>query len=269
MYVIEFELSNTRYKDNSTPYIIVYPDSIPEEVAASLNRLHDHNDLLLSEEAEARDIDIKNKISNLNEMIDPILAKYDVIGRVVPHTDRSNLGHKSVIYLDWDIDDVSGCAYREDYLTYRQHSLFFSGFYFNGDPANWYVNKSDDENLKFIENAIAQSVAAVKNWMETVDYVLDNLHDIEDRVISQLSRFEYDGVAIDDIDIETHITDGAYRYNSGPQIDDSIIISFRVYGYGGKIDLDIKYTWGEWNSMDVNKKLINIIKYRKRKYGLA
>lgn len=267
-YEFEFELSNTRSEYDKAH---VFGDSslTPSKIAAQLNKLHDDGSLLLLEEAKERDAAIRNKMSNLGEMIDPILVKYDITGRVIPNIDNPKLGHEQVIILKWDIDDVLGCEYYESTLTYRQHHVIFTGFYFNGHSADWYVEKSDQENLRFIENAIAQTVSAVKNWMETVDYVVDNLHDIEYQVNSELSRFEYDGVTIDDIDVKTNLDDPTSSYKSGPRIDDSIIISFHMYGYGGKIDLDVKYTWGEWNSIDINKKLINIIKYRKRKYDLA
>lgn len=269
MYRFNFELSNTRFIYDR-PYIFGYANVTPSEIADQLNKLHDDNDLLLEDEAKKRDVEIKNKISTLSEMIDPILVKYDVTGQVVvPDTSSSELSHTQRISLNWDIDDILGCECHKNTLTYRQHSLFFSGFYFNGYSPAWDVEKSDKENLKFIENAIAQTVAEVKNWVETVDYVLDNLYDIEDQVNSQLSSFEYDRVAIDDIKVKTDLDDRYISYRSGPRIDDAIIISFHMYGYDGKIDLNVKYTWGEWNSIDINKKLINIIKYRKRKYGLA
>lgn len=272
MYKFEFELSNTK-SGYTRPFIFGYADITPSKIAAMLNRLHDDKILLLSEEADERSTAIEDKLSNLSEMIDPILVKYGITGQVVLDADVSQLIHEKSIILGWDIDDILGCEYHETELTYRNHILYFPGFSFEGFAVGWDFEKSDKENLKCVESAIAQTVVEVKNWMETVDYVLDNLHSIGNKVSSQLSRFEYDGVSIDDINVKTDLDPysmSSYRSGSrsAPVIDEAIIISFHIYGYDGKIDLNAKYTWGEWKSMDVNKKLINIINYRKRKYNL-
>lgn len=240
---------------------------IYETILNGLNKAYEKGDVVLDSEASENIEHRQDICDEIVSFIDDAYAKYNITGHASISDKFVNNVREDFIYPDPGVTAICGLDYYPSsgymsYVTYRNRKHETSSF----DLSTMIDNYKDA--LPKMEANIRKISEEVRYWISAVDYVESNGHRIDSEVRDTLENFQYEDVYVDNIEVND-ILDNYYAYYiTKHPVDEMIEISFDLYGYNGQIDLQAKMTYAEWKSTDIQKKLVNMIKYRKRKYGI-
>lgn len=241
---------------------------IYETILNDLNEAYEKGDIVTDSEISENIENRRDICDEIVSFIDDSYAKYDITGHAsIPDKFISDV-KKDLVHVYPNVTSICGLdyhtasGYKQSYVTYRNRKYEIHSF-------NFYTFINDYKHeLPKMENTICEVSEEVRYWISVVDYLESNGHRIDSEVRNMLENFQYEDVYVDNIEVKD-ISDEYYgRYITEHPVDEMIEISFDLYGYNGQIDLQVRMTYAEWKSTYIEKKLVNMIKYGKRKYGI-
>lgn len=268
---VEFELDGIGSPLEHDPTISVWfkPSRIfnlPNDVTKVINKGIENGYYMPVE-----DIDRFNELAekakdDVISVVDELMSKYHAEGDVkfrnglYVDSDRVEILFKIVFsqFMDVEVDK---------YFIYQGHDFYA---YIDDKHLRWVLEESYDYNKDNISEGFETLAEKISAWRQTIDDV--DTYEVADDLEYQLKSFEskyksrFPGLKISNLEVEPILPrfDNELRSAS----DERYKFSFDLEAYDGEIDITVEMTLDDLKGGTLEDRLINILKYRKRKYGL-
>lgn len=199
-------------------------------------------------------------------VVDDLMSKYDADGDVrfrdglYVESDGVEISFKIVFsrFMGAEVDK---------YFVYQGHDFYT---YIDYKHLRWALEESYDYNKDNISEGFETLAEKISAWIQTIDDV--DTDEVADDLEYQLKSFEskyksrFPGLKISNLEVEPILPrfDNELRSAS----DERYKFSFDLEAYDGEIDITVEMTLDDLKGGTLEDRLINILKYRKRKYGL-
>ncbi len=242
-------------------------DKIPQAVSKELDRKFFIGDLKPIDEMN-RIHELVNKAQDdIRNLIDALMIKYDADGDLsfndnyVYYTSDGEPG----IFFSISFDKFLGIPHDTFSFEYQGYD-----FYYNIDRKNkeWLLEEPYEYNKSAVTEGFEKLANDLSRWKTIIDNI--DVDKFADDIEYQLKSFEskyksrFPGLEISNLEVHAIVPDTG-RFLS---FSKNYKFSFDLEAYDGEIDITVKMTLDDLKGKTLEDRLLNIIKYRKRKYGL-
>ena len=258
------------------PYIFSFDHLVrtPKQVATDqvdlINDLRTRGKLIYKDEADALYAQLHSLIGRISEIVDAMNQKYDSdITLEADPMEETLKSHGSARIL------VTGNYVGDCNIIYGESGGYglYRGFRIPLPSVMAWISRRDllNHGPEYIENDAKRGLTAffkdIEQQMEEIDAIVDNGDRFESDVENFCDDFtrayigRYPGLEVTySIEIPSE-TERIYK----PMVLRAIL---EVHCYNDEIAFRMEYTYDEWYQTDIAKKIVNAIKYRKRRDGI-
>lgn len=268
---IEFELDGVGSPKGYTPEISVYFKrnklyNIPESVSEELNQNFESGYLKPKDEVDSIQELARKAKDDINNVVNELMSKYDADGYVKVRD--NNIFYESdepVLSFIINFNKFLGVS-RDIYSwKYEGYSFYDS---FDIESESWWLEKPYKYNRSNIAKGFEKLADSISKWKNIIDNI--DVDKVADDIEYQLKSFEskyksrFPGLEMSNLKVNAIVPDSSRFLFWSTNYE----FSFDLEAYDGEIDITIEMTLDDLKEKTLEDRLINIIKYRKRKYGL-
>lgn len=268
---IKFELDGIGSPRGYIPEISVYFKrnelyNIPEAVSKRVNLYLESGYLKPEDELDSIHELARKAKDDIESIVDELMSKYDADGYAeVNENDISYASSGPVLTFNIHFNkflEASRDIYSWEYEGYR----FYEVFSFGGRM--WRLGRPYNYNRSNIVKGFEKLADSISKWKNIIDSI--DVDEVADDIEYELKSFEskyksrFPGLEISNLKVSA-IAPNSSAYLSQPI---NYKFSFDLEAYDREIDITIEMTLDDLKGKTLEDRLLNIIKYRKRKYGL-
>lgn len=270
-HYIEFELDGVGSPKGYTPDISVYFKrnelyNIPESVSEELNQNFESGYLKPKDEVDSIHELARKAKDDIKRIVDELMSKYNADGYV--KVDENDIFYRyGEPGLSFTIHFNKLLEVARDIYSWKYEGYSFYDS-FDIESKIWWLEKPYEYNRSNIAKGFEKLADSISKWKNIIDNI--DVDKVADDIEYQLKSFEskyksrFPGLEISDLKVRAIVPDSSRFLSWSTNYE----FSFDLEAYDGEIDITVEMTLDDLKEKTLEDRLINIIKYRKRKYGL-
>lgn len=269
---IKFELDGIGSPRGYIPEISVYFKrnelyNIPEAVSKRVDLYLESGYLKPEDELDSIHELARKAKDDIESIVDELMSKYDADGYVkVNENDIFYTHGEPVLTFNIHFNTFLGLVVRDIYSWEYKGYSFYDKLDF--ESGIWWLEKPYKYNRSNIVKGFEKSVDSISKLKNIIDSI--DVDEVADDIEYQLKSFEskyksrFPGLEISNLKVSPIVSNSS-RFVSQPI---NYKFSFDLEAYDREIDITIEMTLDDLKGKTLEDRLLSIIKYRKRKYGL-